>query len=382
MAAGDGYVAGIAHGGLYRQAQEGSFPALIARQLSLALPTPFTQPLLSANGSGYLSLTQWQTHTACAASHLTVRTAAVTADAAWATPVFSAGPYHNLGIPGLAPDAVASVATTLGNPYFTRIEPEPDRYHYAAHTARMPATAFVCWLGMEKLASIAATGRITQPLPETDALTGLFVQLLDSLCRQGNVAGVVGTIPAAGLLPLCTATGTTYFTGSCDPLPVFITTATGGVRAASGQDRVLLPAGKVLGEALPGDGSLGLSSLHPLPDSMVLDRAELAHLDSLQARYNAAWKQAVGIASSKGNAVVLADLDAAFRQLVQAPRSENGVAISTAYLTGGIFSHDGYTLTSRGNAWVANLFLAVINAQFQASLPLLELGRFEGTTWP
>jgi hypothetical protein len=382
VAVGDGYVAGIADGGLFRQSQVASFPALIVQQLSLAQATTFVQPLLPANGSGFLSLEQWQPHTACAASPLTVRTTRVIADAAWATPVFSAGPHHNLGLPGLAPDAVTTVAQTRHNQYFARIEPEPDRLSYAAHTARVPATAFVCWLGLETLAGRAATGHAAGALPESAALTNSCTHLLDSLCKQGNVAGVVGTLPSAGLLPLCAATGTTYFTGNCDPLPIFITTGTGMVRAASGQDRVLLAAGPLLGQALPDDGSLGLSSLHPLPDSLVLDRDELANLDSLKDLYNTAWQTAVAAVNAQGNDVVLAPLAAAFTQLAQMPRTENGVVIGTAYLTGGIFSHDGYTLTPRGNAWVANQFLAVINTYFQASLPLLELGHFQGTKWP
>lgn len=378
IAAGDGYVAGLADGGLYRAAQEGCFPALIAKQLALSKALTFRQALADNAGSGYLSLAQWASLSGCSYAAAGATTQLVPADASWPGVATSQGAViHNMGLPGLMPEGTGQIDSTKFSLFWRRVEANPFGRSYAGHAARVGATGCVVWLGLESLAKMAATGKIlSKPIVSVEEMTLQVRPLLDSLCKNGNVTGVVGTIPSVGLLPLCNTIGNTWFSDNCDPLPIFITTRTGQVRAATGQDRVLLVAGGAVAQGQ------GLSSLVPLPDSLVLDRDEMAHLDSLKDCYNAAWKLAVATLNAQGNTLIIADVEAAFGQLAQRPQAENGVTISTLYLMGGIFSHDGYTLTRRGNAWLANQFLAEINRSFEATLPLLELGRFEGTQWP
>ena len=56
VAIGNSLTAGYADGGLYLEAQEQSFPSIIAGQINKIQPITFTQPMVPGSGSGHLKL--------------------------------------------------------------------------------------------------------------------------------------------------------------------------------------------------------------------------------------------------------------------------------------------------------------------------------------
>ena len=60
----------------------------------------------------------------------------------------------------------------------------------------------------------------------------------------------------------------------------------------------------------------------------------------------------------------------------------DGVAVSSAFISGGAFSLDGIHPTDRGYAIVANEFIRTINEAYGASVPLVDVTKFKGVTFP
>jgi len=60
----------------------------------------------------------------------------------------------------------------------------------------------------------------------------------------------------------------------------------------------------------------------------------------------------------------------------------DGVALSSAYISGGIFSLDGVHLTPRGYAIVANEFIKAINGKYGSSIPLTNVSDYNGVKFP
>jgi lysophospholipase L1-like esterase len=60
----------------------------------------------------------------------------------------------------------------------------------------------------------------------------------------------------------------------------------------------------------------------------------------------------------------------------------NGISLSSAYISGGIFSLDGVHLTPRGYSIVANEFIKSINTQYGSSIPLADVSAYNGVKFP
>jgi hypothetical protein len=61
---------------------------------------------------------------------------------------------------------------------------------------------------------------------------------------------------------------------------------------------------------------------------------------------------------------------------------EQGVQLSSAYISGGIFSLDGVHLTPRGYAIVANGFISAINAKYGSTIPPVDISNYNGVKFP
>lgn len=104
-----------------------------------------------------------------------------------------------------------------------------------------------------------------------------------------------------------------------------------------------------------------------IPDNAVLDASEITDIRTYTKLFN---NKINLVAQTKGLAVV--DADALFQQIIT-NNGIDGVAVNSAFISGGLFSLDGVHLTPKGYAIVANQFIKAINAQYDAKVPLIDI---------
>ncbi|MDX5437494.1 MAG: SGNH/GDSL hydrolase family protein, partial [Pontibacter sp.] len=135
IAVGNSLSAGYADGGLYREGQLSSVPALLAEQFEAVGGGEFVQPLFTEaqrNGSGYLRLAgftpQGTPITANVTTELAVRGLSPNG-----TPLYTkyTDNVNNLAVPGIRVADVASStlasSAQQGNPYFERLTDNPGQ---------------------------------------------------------------------------------------------------------------------------------------------------------------------------------------------------------------------------------------------------------------
>ncbi len=137
-------------------------------------------------------------------------------------------------------------------------------------------------------------------------------------------------------------------------------------------DWVNLSAGALI------NAGYGLPGGPPLPDNLdlftgapgyVLREAEQDIIEDRIAEYNA-----VIAAAAETYGLVVVDANALFRSWAgDNPPELGGITLNADFLTGGIFSYDGIHLQNIGQALVADEIIRVINTEFGAHIPPVDL---------
>ncbi len=135
----------------------------------------------------------------------------------------------------------------------------------------------------------------------------------------------------------------------------------GQARQATREDLVVLPAQSVIASAPAGvPAPLNVFGVtYPMQDVHVLTRAEVAEVKVATDAYNSTIKS---VADAKGLAFV--ELKSVTDQLASGGIVYNNYRVTSAFVTGGMFSLDGVHPSPRGYAIVANLFTDAINAKY------------------
>ena len=113
-----------------------------------------------------------------------------------------------------------------------------------------------------------------------------------------------------------------------------------------------------------------------MPDRYVLDSNEVAFIDQMIAGYNLVIAQK---ATQYGLALV--DANAYFKTLTSGIKW-NGVNYNSQFVSGGVFSLDGYHPNQNGYALITNEFIKAINAKYRASIPTLNCTDCNGILFP
>jgi hypothetical protein len=160
------------------------------------------------------------------------------------------------------------------------------------------------------------------------------------------------------------------------------------IRQATAADLITLTAGGVLGTCVGGDATKINGITVPLADKYVLmgsssdgSTPEIDLIKSRTAEFNAIIKAA---ADGSNGRIALADVNAALTALVTYKAGiYNGVTITPDFAPPtGAFSEDGVHPNSRGYAFMANVYIAAINAAFSAKVPLVDISTYPGTSLP
>jgi lysophospholipase L1-like esterase len=358
VSVGDSLAAGYESNSLLETHQANSVPALLARQAQVP---DFQQPLISEPGIPPEVVLQ------------TLVPAPVLAPKS-ATPGAPRNlglnrPYNNLAVPG-ATSVDALTRTTDGGGFHDLIL--RGRGTQVAQAVALRPTFVTLWIGNNDVLGAAVRGTAVDGVTLTPA--AVFRQVYGQIVAALRGAGanvVAANLPDVTTIPFVT-TIRPYVTNPTTGAPV--TSPTGGripllgPRGPLTEDTfVTLAASSLLarGDGIPtAVGGRGT----PLPDEVLLDPAEVAIIRTRVADNN----QAIREICQAANVPVL-DINGLLREIATTGRDVGGVTLTSAFLSGGVFSYDGVHPNDIGYAVVANEWIRVINAN-GGNLPEIDLG--------
>ena len=394
IAVGNSITSGYADNGLYLAGQQNAFPNMLAGQMKLAGGGSFTSPFFSAdqaNGSGYVKLTGTAADgtpiIVPVTDKLAVRgSAQIPGVGAVTLYTKYANEINNYGVPGIK---LANVTDNLYgnyNGFFERLLPGnagSNSTAYLDFVTAKPFTFFSCWLGNNDALGYATSSGTSA----TDALTDkenfeiIYNRTITALTKNG-AKGVVSTIPDITIIPFFNyITVKALLAAAQKASPVFTSlyiqalneNGTYTTRAATNTDLIMLTFNtSQLGATVNGGVLYGLSPTNPLLSKEVLDVNEAARVKDYINSYNTTIKT---IAAAKDLPVL--DAYTLLNQL-QNGIAQNGVTINTTFIAGGFFSLDGIHFTPRGNAYVTDEMIKVINAKYGSTLPMLDISTYNG----
>ena len=393
IAVGDGYTAGISDAlisdssfisGWHPESQQYSYPALIARQFSLTGADRFSQPSLSENGTGRLFI-ESVSEPLCEFEESSPVVLLQPGEIDWELSGSLIIP-DNLGMPGLSVSELSTTFNEVSSPAWPLLGGK-DLQSYTGLIRESKPKFFSLFMGLEEYISFALSSSqssLPGKMESIEQLSGL----LEALVEIPGSRGLVANMPDATAFPYFTRLGNQFISvENCKGTssPIFITSSDGKVSEADSDDRILMPARPYLGTEFNGAGPFGLVDSNPVPERWVMDQDEVQSFRASIRDYNAILDSLVrDINLNSGyQKVAIVDLFSAFQEL-ETGIIEDGIALTTEYLSGGIFSLDGLYLTSRGNAWLANEFINTINqvSAFGARIPPLDITSFQGVRYP
>ncbi len=366
VAIGGSETAGFADGALHLEAQQRSYPAMIAQQLALVGGGSFAQPLTLDSG-GYAiidralfarldlaSYTDCQGYTSLYPQRREVGSQTFPNYYAASQP----GPYGNWGIPFLRAEGLTNTSLSVSNPYYHRMG-SSALTPVDAVMARQPKL-FTIWLGTQEMLDYAIN---QQTPPAAIQLYNYLLPLVDSLLQDTAAVGFIATVPDITMYPF-------FYAWPASGLLIADPSAPGGSRPIRSGERLM--------RSIPLDSIKcgGWGTTVPISAQYVLDEGEIAHIQSQTESYNVIIRD---LAEEKGLNVV--DLAGLYRKLEQGVMV-NGLTITNQWLHGGFFSLDGQNPTPRGAALIANEFIRTMNATYGAAIPLVSVVEQPGVGWP
>lgn len=381
VALGDSYGAGFEAGSLNQTHQPFGWPAIIARQVGLTICPPtasatdncFAIPLISNPGlpGGELVFNG---------------STLVTIPGSGAPLMAGFGrPYNNLSVPGYTVGAAlaltgAEPTSGLGQAILRGLGTEVNQ------AIALHPTFIALWLGGNDFLGAVATGNPNNLTPLA-TFTTQYNALLDALIAGAPNAGmVVGNLPDSFVTPPLTARlPAVVFDSSFRP-----------VLAGPGGTPIplfYLPAGSTTPALVPTGSIFLLSSLsryqqgfgippnlkavppfsllphtgEPLTDAEIITPAEQAVFLQRINDYNAV----IAAAASSRN-IPVADIRGLFVRMAQ-PQVFGGVTLTNTWISGGLFSNDGFHLSDIGYTLFANEYIKAINSGYSTEIPLASI---------
>jgi lysophospholipase L1-like esterase len=393
VAIGNSLTAGYQSGALTESRQVNSYPNQIARQAGVE--ASFVQPLLGYPGIGTYSTAATNPGGILELVFLdnpatpnTVNPDPLIQPAFFADyPTFNPlnpyisdairthpAPYNNLGIPGaltyeLLNSTSAASSLSGSNSFFDVVLRNPGLGNTTViqQASGLLPTFITCWIGNNDVLGYATSGGTFPPAPtDVTTFTALYGQLLDALQATGADI-VVANIPDVTTIPFFTTippyiinpeTNDLLLVGGA-PLPLL------GVNPA--EDFVLLTATEAMKNGLGIPATLGGTD-QPLPNQVVLTKAEQVIATQAVADFNSAIATLAGARN-----IPVVDINSFFNDVAANGYDIGGLELTTEFITGYIFSLDGVHPTSVGYSVVTNEFIKVINENFNATIPLVNI---------
>ena len=398
---GNSLTAGFQNNGLYESSQNYSYGMLIAKQVS----TTYEQPIYSDPGTpGRLEINGFTSE------GLPIITPNTSSGELTNSNYTRA--YNNLGIPGIV---LADVLLTESSPSeYSGSNPLIDAVLRGQGTVLDQAlsknpTMTTVWIGNNDILGYATSGG-TLPYTPVANFTTLYGNLIGGLAASGTEV-VAANIPDVQNIPFFTTVGPTvgatlkpivdagqamglfyskditdvsnYGLASPDDLidgkvlmtlkgstyAALIGTPTGAFYEDNG---IPVPPG------VDTNQPFGLHPQNPWPDALTLDPDEISTVNTVVGSYNNVIANTLTTFD-----FALVDINGFFDD-IKASESVggmiiNGLAFTTAFVAGNVFSLDGVHPTTQGYGIVANEFIKVINDKYDAAIPEINVSTLPGS---
>lgn len=411
VAVGCDFTAGFADSALYLEAQQNSFPAILASKFSIVGSDAFLQPLVNAgNGTGIdasgnvVSKLILATHVSCTGETFPDPVpASASGDASNIFCNPSPALYGNTAVPGMKSFQLLNTefgrCDTLGSPFYIRFATNPGNSTVAGDAALNDPTFFTLWIGFNDVYAYALSGgkglvggmdaNDITPADTFSKSLDAVIAILTSNGSSGMIANIpmpesfpfFTTIPYNGLI-LSSDTAAEYTASFGGLLGNFsegsnayivVDAATQSPRKIKSTEYITLACSS---ENLRCKG-LG-KPWNPIPDHYVVDENEKASIINSISSFNNKISQVAAVDSSK---VTLVDMKSFFSRIKNG-YVFNGVHYDSRYLYGGFFSLDAIHPSQRGYALIANEWIAAINEKYGSLLPYADANNFPGILFP
>jgi lysophospholipase L1-like esterase len=356
---GDSLAAGFSSGSLVETHQRNSVPALIARQ---AGASPFEQPLVSEPG-----LPTELALVTLFPSPVIARKASTTGSPA---NLNLPRPYNNLAVPGATSVDALTKVTDAGGFHDLVLRGLGTQVQQAA--AQQPSFVLL-WIGNNDVLGAAVRGQAIDGVTLTPTATFRVVygQIVGAL-RATGAKIVAANLPDVTTIPYVTTIA-----------PVVVNPTTGEPVTVNGQTvpligpqgpiasntLVTIPASSFLAQGVGIPTALGGQGT-PLPDEVLLDANEQAIIRDHVNADNDAIRDICGAAG-----IPVVDVNGLLGDVASGGRIVGGIKLTSAFLSGGVFSYDGVHPTELGYSLVANEWIDAINGA-GGSVPRVNLEPF------
>lgn len=373
-----------------KHGQTDSWPAIFARQAGVS---GFQQPIVGEPGLG-----------PCQILTSLAPTFSYAPNTGKPENLTLARPYDNLAIPGYLGASVVNCVTNTGAvPCKNALIDLVLRGSGATvlqQAASLKPTFFAIGVLGNELLGPATSGTAIDgvTLISKEAYAASYKTIVDTMkaAQGGTGKGIAATVPDVTSLPYFTAVSPIIGVNPATSAPIYVLGPTGcptGVPACPvpAGTIVPLPLGALMkaGYGIPCAVAPLPMCNNPLPDNAtligtagvpgLLYPGEVSLLKARGAEYNA---QIASLAQGAGykvfdTAALLADIAAHGREYA-------GMTLTSAYLSGGVFSYDGVHPSATGYAIVADALVQFVNASYGTSLPRVDMAAylFSGNSSP
>ena len=404
VAVGGSHLAGYSDRALYLEAQTNSVPAILTDRFSFAGGGPFRQPLVNPgtgigiNGNAKYTL-QFVPEPCGNGNAVLALPSAPSGDISNLNWIGNSVLYNNLSVPNtriknITDQTYGNPSPFLGNPLYARFASNPGSSTITGDALQQNPTFTIVWLGMEDVFNYARSGGREggDSVSQADRFDILISNFANEIASVGS-SGIILNIPEIESFPFFTHiryNGLTLDAAQALQLNTLYASVDTSIHFTAGSNAYViadttLPTGRR--QILPGEFILlstpvdsincqGWGTTVPIPGRYVLDASEVQKVRNAIINYNSSVTVA---AVSNGFAV--ADIRALMNKLRTGIRF-NGVQYSTTHLKGGVFSVDGFHLSQRGAAIVANEVIEAINVAFSSKLPRADVNLYDGIIFP
>lgn len=369
VAIGSSLSAGVRDGGVYAEAQQTSFPALLAQQMGIK---DFKQPLLEGNGTGRKTVSLDKNGVLKFAETKGLDDKSPNAQLPKVV-----GEVDNLAVPylkvmslGLAEEETKDWLPSFSKKefiYLNRIVDSENEnklnYHKTIDKQLKQIDFFTYEVGMNDFVELFNSGAYLQDISFlTFDREGYFPEdeVLKLLQKKGG-KGVIANVPEILKFPFYNIYTYRKLSENLGKQIFIQRYNKNDIRMAQTGD-LFLPTNSI-NSVLEGSISQGLSIEEPILDEDVIGVEEYWSVKT----YNK-WLELI----AKQNSLPVVDLYSLYEKILGGNyTTEDGVLVNPKYPQGNFFSSDGITPTAFGQAIVANEFIKVINSTYGAQIPFI-----------
>ncbi|MDQ3192995.1 MAG: SGNH/GDSL hydrolase family protein [Bacteroidota bacterium] len=401
---GGTYFSGYQDGALYKEGQENSIPAILAKQIELINNHSLNAALLDESisigltfkGDPYQNKFNLENKSDCLGE--------VTLKPSNSKINFSIGnslrngitSTTNISVPFASiqdySDPLFGEQPTLQkpNPFYYRIASKPGTSTMLSDLEQIKPTFTAIWTGMEDIYNFALMGGYDSQIADPAVFENRLDELL-KIVSNNEGKGVLANIPDISVFPFYTlipSLSIDLTKEKADSLNLVFGTIFEYKEGKNGfqiedesvenfpyrlsfEDEYVL-----LNTPLDSVKCHKMGVFNPLPDRYILDRREIAFIKDQIRIYNEIIKR-----KAEQYDMAFVDMNYYFNS-ISTGITVDGISYSSEFVSGGFFSLDGFQPNQKGYALLANKFIEAINQKYSASIPSANCKSCSGIKFP